>query len=335
MTGPNALKKEEQLESAISDDQVKVKVTHAWVSDFDANVICGNVNARYPVTPGRAAIGIVTEAGANCYGIEPNERVFLEAARNCGRCYACKSGEEKECADVKIAGRDFDGFIRDFAVCRYSDVTVLPDSVDDMHALCIEAVGLAEKIYDRLSLSAGQRIAIVGGSFLGNIMAQVLQYHKIIPIVIDNNAQNLEKARRAGVYYTFANDDELQNNIADATCGELCDGAIFNTGSRLSPSVATRVIANRRNVILGGFSGTNFKIEAQDIVSKNLSLCGISDGYGYTGTAINMLIHGAINLDVFDKEVLTEFDLNEIIKNKLNDLKTGGYSKMTVLKMIF
>lgn len=334
LTGPSALIKQEQQESSVAAGQVKVKVTHVLVSNFDSLVFEGKIKARYPITPGRFAIGIVTETGENCYGVEPGNRVYFESAKSCGCCYACKSGHEEECADIKVAGRDFDGYMRDFVVCDYTDVAVLPDHVSDFQALCIEPVGLAENIYDKLNLSAGQRIAVVGCSFFGNIMAQVLQYHKIIPIVIDNNKQNLEKARRAGVCYLFANDDDLQSNLSEATCGELCDGAVYVTSSKLSPSVATRVVANRRTVILGGFSEMDFKIDAQDFVSKNLSLCGVSNGFNYTGTAINMLIHGAINTDVFEKEVLNEFDLAEVLKAKRAESSAGNCPKMTVLKMI-
>ena len=83
-------------------------------------------------------------------------------ARNtssCGMCYNCKSGKRDNCDEIQIAGRDFDGFLRDFVVCEYTDVSPLPDSVDNLQALCIEMVGIAENIYDKLNLSAGQRVA--------------------------------------------------------------------------------------------------------------------------------------------------------------------------------
>ena len=58
----------------------------------------------------------------------------------------------------------------------------------------------------------------------------------------------------------------------------------------------------------------------------------VSDGYGYIETAVNMLVHGAIDLSHFQKDILKDFDpatlLTEIAE------KTTLDSKMTVLKLI-
>lgn len=331
--GKSTLKKFEQQESLISGSEIKVKVTHVLVSTFDALVYADKIKADYPVTLGRFAVGIVTEVGEDCYGISVGNRVYFKPTKGCGECLACKSGKKDDCANVKIAGKNFNGFLRDFVVCDYRDVEVLPDSVDDYHALCIEYVALAEKIYDRLNAMAGQTVAVFGGRFLGNIIAQVLQYHKVIPIIIDNNVKNLERAKLAGVSYAFLADDDLQLKINQATCGRMCDGAVYNTSSKISPSVCTSVIANGKDMVLGGFSNVNFSVNAQEIVEKQLSVYGISSGYGYTDIAINMLVHGAVSLDIFDKRVISDFQPENLLTEKFN-LSASTINEIKILKMI-
>lgn len=334
LVGASSLKKQEQQESTIAPLEVKVKVTHVMASNFDSLVFGGKIKADYPVTLGRFAVGIVTEAGKDCYGVSVGNRVYFKPTKGCGECFACKSGKEDSCTEVKIAGKNYNGFLRDFVVCDYREVEVLPDSVDDFHALCIEYVGLAERIYDRLNLSAGQTVAIFGGRFLGNIIAQVLQYHKIVPIIIDNNDKNLERAQKAGVSYAFRADDDLYASVNEATCGRFCDGAVYNTSSKISPSVCTAILANNKDMVLGGFSNVSFSINAQDIIEKQLSVYGISNGYGYTDTAINMLVHGAVNLDMFEKHVLSEFEPAEILKTMFAEADNSSFRGITVLKMI-
>ena len=197
LKGAKTLVNEPRSINVTSPTQVKVKVSHLMLTDLDALLYNGLIDAEYPKVPGRAAVGIVTEAGENCYGVEKGTRVYFNPSRECGECLPCKTGKPKNCARILSAGRDFDGFMRDFVVCDYTDVAPLPDSVSDFHALCIETIGIAENIYDKLNLSAGQRVAVVGGSFSGNIIAQVLQYHKIVPILIDNNPTNLATAKNA------------------------------------------------------------------------------------------------------------------------------------------
>jgi threonine dehydrogenase-like Zn-dependent dehydrogenase len=335
LKGANNLVREDAPSTAITPTQVKVKITHLLLSNFDALLYSGDVVASYPKTIGRFAVGIVTEVGSSCYGVEKGARVYLESARSCGNCYYCKSGKRSKCVDVKLAGMDFDGFLRDFAVCEYTEVAPLPDSVDTLHALSIETVGIAENIYDKLNLSAGQRVAVVGSDFTGNIIAQVLQYHKVIPIVIDNNQGNLEKAKKCGIYYTFPADDDLVTNILDATSGDLCDAAIYSASSRLPLSLPSRIVARDKSIVISGFASLNSAVTVRDILEKNLTVFGVTNAFDYTDTVINMMLHGAVNLDFFDKEVITDYDPVALLKDRCANIATANRGKMTVLKMLF
>lgn len=318
----------------ITPTQVKVKVSHLLLTNYDAMIFSGAVDVVYPITIGRTAVGIVTEVGADCYGLEKGTRVLLEPTRPCGKCFECLSGKPKRCQSFKIAGKDFDGFLRDFVVCEYTDVAPLPDSVDDIHALCIESIGIAENIYDKFNLSAGQRVAVIGADFYGNIIAQVLQYHKLIPIVIDNNTANLESAQKCGIFYTFAADDDLSENIKSVTSGAMCDAAVYCSSSRLPISLATRIVSEGKNIVICAPSSFNPTIEARDVLDKRLTVSGVPGAFDYTDTAINMLIHNAVNISFFEKEIKTEYDPVALLKERCESSAAARRNKMTILKMI-
>lgn len=332
LIGPKMLEKQNLGEQTVGATQVKVRITHVLLTAYDALAYTGKTKIAYPKTIGRVAVGVVTKTGESCYGVKEGARVYLNAVRPCGKCYACKSGNRGECNTPKVACNDFDGFLRDFTVCEYSDVSVIPDSVDDLSALCIEFVALAENIYDKLNLSTGSNVAIVGGGFLGSVLAQIALYHKLVPIVIDNYTQNIERLKKSGVFFTFPADDSLAANIESATSGNLCDAAIYTSNSRLTPSVPASVLARKKDMVLGGFSTVNFALDAAPLFEKNLRVYSVSDGYGYTEGAINMIVHGALDLSHFQTEILKEFDpaslLSEIAEKALLS------SKMTVLKLV-
>lgn len=325
---------ESRSANIISPTQVKVKVSHLLLSNFDLLVYSGKTDVEYPRIIGRCAVGIVTEVGEECYGIEKGSRVYFEPTRNCGQCLPCKSNSPRDCTDILYAGKDFDGFLRDFVVCDYNQVAVLPDSLDNYSALCIETVGIAENIYNKLNLSAGQRVAVVGADFSGNIMAQVLQFHKVIPIVIDNTPANLERAKRCGMYYAFAADDDLTEKINNATSGNLCDAVIYCSSSRLPISLCSRIVGNGKTVVLSFLHTNNTNLDVQAIMEKNLTVFGVSHAYGYTDAIINMLLHGAVNLDVFDKEELSEYDVPALLEQKIANSSGAKKDKLTILKMI-
>ena len=317
----------------VSPTQVKVKVSHLLLTDFDTQLFTGAAEPVYPKTIGRAAVGIVTEVGENCYGIEKNQRVYFEPTRPCGQCLECLSGKPKNCTSIITAGKDFDGFLRDFVVCEYSDVAPLPSSVDDIKALCIEAVGIAENIYDKLNLSAGQRVAVVGADIIGNIVAQVLQYHKVIPIVIDDNQANLDRIKKCGIYYAFIADDDLKGNILNATSGHLCDAAVYSGSSSLPLSLSSRLVGREKTVVIASMAAINAQMDVHDILAKNLTVFGVSNAYDYTDAVINMLIHGAVNVDLFEKEILSEYDPVALLKERCANASPRK-GKMTILKMI-
>lgn len=331
--GPQSLVNEQSSVNITSPTQVKVKVSHLLLTDFDAQLFTGAAEPNYPKTIGRAAVGIVTEVGENCYGIEKNQRVYFEPTRPCGQCYPCLSGKPKNCTSVLSAGKDFDGFLRDFVVCEYTDVAPVPEAVNDIKALCIEAMGIAENIYDKLNLSTGQRVAVVGADFTGNIIAQVLQYHKVVPIVIDNDQSRLDRIKKCGIYYAFQADDELKSNILNATSGHLCEAAIYSGNSGLPLSLSSKLVGRGKTVVISGLAATTAPMDARDILAKNLTVFGVSDAYDYTDAVINMIIHDAVNIDVFEKEVLTSYDPVALLKERCSG-NSSAKTKLTVLKMI-
>lgn len=332
LIGPKMLENKKQGESECTATQVKVRVTHVLLSNFDTFTFSGATKVSYPKTIGRIAIGVVTDTGENCYGVKKGARVYLNAVRPCGKCYACKSGNKSECTHPLIAGKDFDGFLRDFVVCEYTDVSVIPDSVDDMLALCIENVALAENIYDKLNLATGSKVAIVGAGFFGSVLAQIAFYHKLVPIVIDNSQANIERLQKSGVFFTFAADDQLKSNIETATSGTLCDAAIYTSCCRLTPSIPASVLARNKDMVLGGFSTVNFNLDTAPLFEKNLRVYSVSDGYGYTEAAINMLVHGALDLNYFKKEIMKDFDPVALLSERAEKNLQNG--TMYVLKLI-
>ena len=332
LLGKNNLVKQPQEAKQIKPTQVKVKVSHVLLENYDAFCYTGFKEVNYPKTIGRFAIGIVTETGEACYGLQKGARVYLNAVRPCGNCYACKSGNRNDCEHVKLAGADFDGFMRDFVVCDYSNVSVIPDSVDDLHALCIEYVALAENIFDKLNLSAGKRVAIIGGGFIGTILAQIAMYHKLVPVVVDNYQKNIERLKRSGIFYAFSADDSLPANISNATSGEMCDAAIYTTCCRLPASVPASVVSRHKDVVFAGFNNMSVSMDTSFMFEKNLKAYAVTDGFGYIETAINMLVHEALDLSNLEKTVLSDFDLPALLTARADS--SAYASNMVVLKFI-
>ena len=334
LKGVKKLVDEPESVSITSPTQVKVKVSHLLITDYDSMLYSGKIKTNYPIIPGRTAVGIVTEVGENCYGMEKGMRVYFKPTRACGTCLSCLSGKKRDCSTLKFAGKDFNGFLRDFVVCDQSEVAPLPSSVDEFRALCIENIGIAENIYNKLNLSAGQRVAVIGGGFDGNIIAQVLLYHKIIPIVIDKEVSNLERAKKCGIYFTYESGNELVERILNTTSGDMCDAVIYCASSHLPLNTALNIAGYGKKIVL--FSQTEFgsSLNAGKLFDKNLTVFGINNAFTYTDTVINMLVNNAVNLDFFERETLTTFDPPALLEEHANNIAESKEGPMKILKMV-
>ncbi len=68
LKGVKNLVNEPQAASNVAPTQVKIKVSHLLLTEFDELLFNGSIKVDYPKIPGRAAVGIVTEVGESCYG---------------------------------------------------------------------------------------------------------------------------------------------------------------------------------------------------------------------------------------------------------------------------
>ena len=98
---PKVLTTEERPDNITSATQAKVKITRVLLSDGDFRAFGGTSKPHYPVIPGRFAVGVVTETGAECLNVEKNTRVFLHDVIPCRNCPDCLSGKPENCTSPR------------------------------------------------------------------------------------------------------------------------------------------------------------------------------------------------------------------------------------------
>lgn len=141
-------------------------------------------------------------------------------------------------------GRNRCGFYRDFALAGTEDAYALPVSVSDEAAFLIDAVAMAEHVVDELHISIGQHVLVMGGGLYGNVLCQILIYHRAVPILADNNAERLSRAKKSGIYYTYPNDETLKEHILQVTGGKLADAAVYLAfANKSEPSTLFSLVA--------------------------------------------------------------------------------------------
>lgn len=311
----------------LSADKVKVKVTKALLSETDVAVYSGAMKVTAPFIPGRFAIGQVTETDTESF-IKKGERVYLSNVT------------EDECAPdgLRVAGETVDGFYRDFVLAGVDDVYPLPASVSDEAAFLIDAIALAEHVVDEMHIDVGQHILVLGGGLYANILCQILIYHRAVPILADNNAERLKRAKRSGIYYTFPNDDSLKENVLNVTGGKFADGAVYLAFSnRCEPSVLFPLVKRDAYVAFCALVSKNLHVNLEYALKNNVTIKGITESREFVSAAINLLANKAVNFSEFTFRSHREEDLPALMQQYAELYESNAYlpEQFDIVKFIF
>ena len=311
----------------LSSDKVKVKITKALLTESDVAVYSGAIKVKAPFIPGRFAIGQVTEANEDSF-IKKGERVYLAGVTE----------DDLSPNGLKVAGETADGFYRDFYLAGVDDVYPLPSSVSDEAAFLIDAIALAERVVDEMQVSVGQHVLVLGGGIYANVLCQILIYHRAVPILADNNAERLARAKKSGIYYTFPNDETLKTNVLNVTGGKFADGAVYLTyANRSEPSVLFPLVKRDAFVAFCAPTCKSLPVNLEYALKNNVTIKGITDSREFVSTAINLLANKAVNYSEFPYCSYKEEQLPELMEKYAAQLDSGANlpEQVDVIKFIF
>ena len=330
---PKILTTEERPDNITTATQAKVKVTHLLFSENELPAYRGTLRPKYPVVPGRFAVGVVAEAGTGCIKTEKNTRVYIHDVIPCGQCAACCAGAPESCASMRAAGTACEGYLRDFVVTDESNLSPLPLSVSDEEALFIGIVSLCEAVIDRLDVTKGKHIAVFGGREIGNILCQLLIYHQAVPIFVDTDEESLYLASQCGIYYTIKADSMMEETILRITGGRLVSDSVYCTGSELPPALPFDMTAADGLVVYAGFDFPDFSAPLKPALEKRLTITAVTNDYSNNATAINRIVNKAVNLNPFLFQKRPVAEIAALFAEEAKRAESGGHVPYTLVNM--
>lgn len=303
-------------------DSVKIKLTRALVTEDDIAHICGeDKNVKLPIIPVRHAVGQITETAQPHDFLTKGSRVVISSIEPCGECPACETGHPENCYNFGIAGKNKEGFLKDFAVTNVSNVFALPSSVKDADAVYVEYVALALSIIDKLNVQKSSHVAIIGGSVFASILGQILIYYQAVPIIIDDKESNLRAVKKSGIYYTISANNKPEKEIAALTGGRLASSVVYLTRSGINTDLAYKIASHNAPIVFAGYSYPNLKIPMNVAMSKQNNTSCVNNGYGNYLAAINLLANKAIDLSVYELPVTKMQDIETEIDKMVSDFE--------------
>lgn len=284
----------EEINIPITDSMAKVKLTKLGLTSADMSVFEGGSNAKLPIVPGRIATGLVSEMSESSQ-LRKGERVLLSPY------------QPSDKGGFLVKGIDVDGYLGDYAVVSENCIFPLPEVVSDEQAIFAEYIAIANSTILKLDLKKQEYMVILGANALGLILGQLAIYYQAIPIIVDNNIKKLEQAASFGIYYCI--DSSKQDTVArikQITCGAMANCTVFECRSAQQPQLAFSLTANGGRVGIVGYKNFMGKLNADisTIMSKQLSVIGVSSGVKEMNSAINLLANEVVKVEnIIDKNI--------------------------------
>lgn len=276
-------------------DSSKIKIIKTLITPEDLDTVAGNCDGVcYPVIPGRVAIGQISDAGSTAY-LTRGTRVYISPVGNCGKCPACIQGNDADCSDFFVAGKNTNGFLRDFAVLDNKYLHQLPPSVGDNDALLIDYLAISLSAIEKLVIKKGEHVAVIGGGVLGTIMALLIIYYQAVPILIDNNNENLSRARGAGIYYNYFSDNKVEREVSERTGAHMAQKVVYISDSNINTDLAIKLASFNATIGFVGFTNPSLKVNFSAAMKKQLQFVCVNSGYNMEEQAINILANKAVD----------------------------------------
>ena len=339
------------------DGEVLVKVAAAGVCHSDWHLVSGATHHPLPVVAGHEGAGEVVHVGENVEQVQPGDRVALNWAPNCGRCFYCLNDRPSLCGtyvEPIWAGTMLDGttrlsvggkpiyhysglacFAEYTVVPQESCVTLPPEVPASVAALigCAVTTGVGA-VLNTVGLAPGTNVAVVGagGVGLSTIMASRLAGASRI-IAVDRAPEKEALAHQFGATHVLIDPQDLGAEVKALTDGRGADVVFEAIGIPQIQEACLEAVRPGGELVLVGISpmgtGTNFPSALLTRQEKRVTGCyyGSANSLRDFTRYADLYLQGKLDLEAL---VSHTYQLEEI-NQAYADLLEGNLARGVIL----
>lgn len=207
--------------------------------------------------------------------------VVIHSVMTCGRCPACRSGDELHCARIGLLSEPpYPGTLAERLVVPVANIVPLPSGVDLVTAACLPTAYLTayRMLFVRAALRPGQRV-LVHGATGGVASAAILlgTAGGLTVLATSRDQAKRETAVELGAAAAFTTDREAVKQVIAASDGGV--DAVLDTVGEATWDFSLRVVRPGGTVVVSGStSGPNPPAQLNRIFWRQLTIAGSTMG---------------------------------------------------------
>lgn len=271
--------------------QVRVRISKAAICGTDRHIFHWDPSIAPllspPVVIGHEFCGHIDQVGAEVTGWEEGDYVSAEMHIVCGKCRACRAGNQHVCEDTEIAGLHCDGAFAEFVVVPSQNLVRLDPAVVPPHiGAFLDALGNAVHTVQAASSIAGRHILLSGYGAIGAMAAAVVEFEGAASLCITEVAPgHLSRAREwvstlngpVPVHVFDPREEGTAEKIRQITGGGV-DVVLEMSGAPPAINMGLELLyPGGEMMMLGLPSGSDLSLEgfARNVIFKGLHLHGV------------------------------------------------------------
>jgi len=320
---PNELVIEDRDIPQPAAGDVRVKIKLAGICGSDSHIYRGhNPFAKYPRVIGHEFFGVIDAVGEGVSDARLGERVSIDPVISCGQCYPCSIGKPNVCTSLVVLGVHRDGGFSEYAVVPAGNAWVIPDSIEDKHAVMVEPFTIAANVTGQAQPTEQDVALIYGAGPMGLVTVQALKgvYKVKQVIVVDRIAERLAMAERCGADWTFDNSSQS----LQAALEEKGIRPTLIVDAACHPSIlqeAVNLASPAGRIVLMGFSSDPSQVAQQGITGKELTIYSSRLNANKFPVVIDWLKKGLIDPDKLITHVMDYRHVSDAIERFEKDQK--------------
>ncbi len=254
-----------EIAKPAANGEAVVRLMKSGICGTDLEIAKGYSNFRGTI--GHEFVGIVENASEKCELI--GKRVVGEINAGCGVCEMCRSGDSRHCPTrtvLGIVGRD--GAHAEYLTLPVRNLLEVPENVSDEAAVFTEPLAAAVGIMERVTLTSGDQVAVIGDGKLGILCARALAVStpaKSITL-IGKHKEKLALALKSGLETLFTEESEKLKGDFDVV--------IEASGSESGFAAALDLVKPRGTIVLKSTFHGLPKWEASRVVVNEIAVVG-------------------------------------------------------------
>ena len=282
--GPEVLRHEDAPDPDLAPGEVLVRVRACALNRLDLWARQGLPGVQVPmphITGSDVAGEVVSSAAAD---VSMGRRVMLQPGVSCGRCAACLSGVDNECARYEVLGYlHHAGGYAEYVKVPVQNLISIPDEIDFVQAAAFPLTFLTawHMLMTRARLKRGEDVLVLAaGSGVGQAAIQIAFLHGARVFATAGTDDKLERARSLGAFEVIHHhQQDIAMEIKRLTNKRGVDVVIEHVGEATWAKSVRSLARGGRLVTCGATTGANGTINLNALFSKQLTIQG-----SYMGT---------------------------------------------------